>query len=106
MNFFQAKGYLICFDFKDGYYHIAIHPNFRKYLGFSVVLNDFLNMLYDILVQKYVCGTMFFNVARKFTFHQIDDFLAPNNITMIDGVMMLSKNCHLIYHLISSSSVN
>ena len=37
LNFFQSKGYLICFDFKDGYYHIAIHPKFRKYLGFSVV---------------------------------------------------------------------
>ena len=38
LNFFHERGYLICFDFKDGYYHVAIAPEFRKYLGFSVVL--------------------------------------------------------------------
>ena len=39
LNFFHSKGYLICFDFKDGYYHISIDPAFRKFLGFSLILD-------------------------------------------------------------------
>ena len=38
LNFFHNKGYLICFDFKDGYYHVKLADEFQKYLGFSVVL--------------------------------------------------------------------
>ena len=39
LNFFHSRGYLICFDFKDGYYHVKIDPAFRKYLGFSLILD-------------------------------------------------------------------
>ena len=39
LNFFHSKGYLICFDFKDGYYHVSIDPKFRKFLGFSLILD-------------------------------------------------------------------
>lgn len=38
LNFFRSRGWLITFDMKDGYHHIAIHPEFRKYLGFTLVL--------------------------------------------------------------------
>jgi hypothetical protein len=38
LNFFRTKGYIFTFDFKDGYYHIKIHPEFKKYLGFSLLL--------------------------------------------------------------------
>lgn len=39
LNYFCCKGYIFAFDFKDGYYHLKIHPDFKKFLGFSLVLD-------------------------------------------------------------------
>jgi hypothetical protein len=39
LNYFRTKGYIFTFDFKDGFYHIKIHPDFTKFLGFSLVLD-------------------------------------------------------------------
>jgi hypothetical protein len=38
LNYFRTKGYIFTFNFKDGYYHIKIYPDFKKFLGFSLVL--------------------------------------------------------------------
>ena len=35
LSFFKKEAYMIGFDLKDGYHHIAIHEEFRDYLGFS-----------------------------------------------------------------------
>jgi DNA topoisomerase VI subunit A len=39
LNFFKNKGYIIAWDLKDGYHHVMIHPDFRDYLGFTLVLD-------------------------------------------------------------------
>jgi hypothetical protein len=38
LSYFRSKGYIFTFDFKDGYYHIKIHPSFKKFLGFSLLI--------------------------------------------------------------------
>ena len=38
-NYFKKGGYMYSFDLKDGYHHIAIHPDFKQYLGFSLPLD-------------------------------------------------------------------
>ena len=35
LSFFKKEAYMISFDLKDGYHHIAIHEDFKDYLGFS-----------------------------------------------------------------------
>jgi hypothetical protein len=39
LNYFCSKGYIFAFDFKDGYYHLKIHPDFKEFLGFSLILD-------------------------------------------------------------------
>ena len=36
-SYFQKDGYIFSFDMKDGYHHILINKEFRKYLGFKFV---------------------------------------------------------------------
>ena len=39
LNYFREKGWIFVFDFKDGYHHVKIHPDFRKFLGFTLMLD-------------------------------------------------------------------
>ena len=39
LNFFKEKGYIFVYDFRDGYYHVKLHNDFKKYLGFKLVLD-------------------------------------------------------------------
>ena len=39
LQLIQKDDFLFSFDFKSGYHHIEIHPDFYKYLGFSWVID-------------------------------------------------------------------
>lgn len=39
LNYFRSRGFITSFDFKDFYHALAINPRFRKFLGFSLVLD-------------------------------------------------------------------
>ena len=39
LNYFKKGVFMYSFDLKDGYHHIAIHPEFKTYLGFCICLN-------------------------------------------------------------------
>ena len=39
LNFFKEKGWIFVYDFKDGYYHVKMHDNFKQYLGFKLVID-------------------------------------------------------------------
>ena len=39
LNFFKERGWIFVYDFKDGYYHVKMHEDFKQYLGFKLVLD-------------------------------------------------------------------
>ena len=39
LNFFKEKGWIFVYDFRDGYYHVKMHDDFKQYLGFKLVLD-------------------------------------------------------------------
>ena len=39
LSFFKDQGWLLVFDFKDGYYHVKLHEDFRPYVGFQLILD-------------------------------------------------------------------
>ena len=39
LNFFKEKGWIFVFDYKDGYHHVKIHKDFKKYLGFKLIMD-------------------------------------------------------------------
>ena len=39
LQYFKKGCYMFSYDLKDGYHHLLIHPDFRDYLGFKLVLN-------------------------------------------------------------------
>ena len=50
LQFFKKGIYMFSYDLKDGYHHIALHPEFRDYLGFKLMLNGKLTYC------RYVVG--------------------------------------------------
>ena len=39
LNYFREKGWLMVFDFKDGYYHVKLHDDFKTYVGFELEMD-------------------------------------------------------------------
>ena len=39
LNYFTERGWLLVFDFKDGYYHVRLHDDFKTYVGFELELD-------------------------------------------------------------------
>ena len=39
LNYFKEKGFLFIYDMRDGYFHVKLHKDFRKYLGFKLLID-------------------------------------------------------------------
>ena len=50
LQYFKKGIYMFSYDLKDGYHHVLIHPEFRDYLGFKLVINGKLTYC------RYVVG--------------------------------------------------
>ena len=50
LEYFRQGCHMIGWDLRDGYHHILIHPEFRDYLGFKIILDGKETIL------RYVIG--------------------------------------------------
>ena len=50
LQYFKKGCFMFSYDLKDGYHHILIHPDFRDFLGFKLILNGKLTYC------RYVTG--------------------------------------------------